>query len=164
MKYIFIAVLISMQLITSGCSGQGQEDIYLSSVNSSQEVYNTHTAIVSEAVVNYNSPAEPNVISGPQVITSQEAEAMMTGEGFIILDVRTRSEFEEGHIKNAVLLPVNELLEYAETFIPDKDYVILIYCRSGNRSNQAAHLLSEMGYMYVYDFGGIISWHGEIVR
>jgi len=77
--------------------------------------------------------------------------------------MRTRSEFEENRIKNAVLLPLNELLEHVETVISNKNYVILIYCRSRNWSNQAAHLLSEIGYAYVFDFGGIISWHDEIV-
>ena len=102
-------------------------------------------------------------IPQPQVITPQEAEIMMGGENVVILDVRMPEEFEAGHIENAVLLPLHELAERIESVVPNKSYTILIYCRSGNRSNQAAHILTEMGYTSVYDFGGIISWHGEIV-
>jgi len=100
----------------------------------------------------------------PQRITPQEAEMMMAGEGVVILDVRTPNEFEGGHIKNAILLPLDEILARAGDIIPIKNATLLIYCRSGNRSNQAAHLLVEMGYTFVYDFGGILDWHGEIVR
>jgi len=109
-------------------------------------------------------PLTDSPTPSPQRITSQEAEIMMTDENVVILDVRMPDEFESGHIKNAILLPLSEILERAEDVIPNKNAILLIYCRSGNRSYQAAHLLIEMGYTFVYDFGGILSWHGEIVR
>ena len=104
------------------------------------------------------------VSSQPQVITAREAETMMDGENVVILDVRMPYEFEAGHIRNAVLLPLHELTEQIENIVPNKNYTILIYCRSGNRSNVAAHILAGMGYTAVYDFGGIRSWHGEVIK
>lgn len=97
-------------------------------------------------------------------ITTAEAVSMMdTEENYIILDVRTQEEFEEKHIPDAVCIP-NETIgsdEIAE--LPDKDQLILVYCRSGNRSKQAAEKLAALGYTNIVEFGGIIDWTGETV-
>jgi len=74
----------------------------------------------------------------------------------IIVDVRNQDEFEQGHVPDAILLPLPQLAARASDTLPDKDAVILIYCRSGNRSATAAQLLVDMGYRHVYDFGGIL--------
>jgi len=95
-------------------------------------------------------------------ITSAEAEEMMSDD-VIILDVRRPNEFAEGHIPNAVLLPSGELWENATTVLPDKNQVILVYCRAGGRSSVAAQELILLGFTRVYDFGGILDWHGDIV-
>ena len=96
---------------------------------------------------------------GYQTITAEEAMEMMEkNDSYILLDVRTEEEFSEGHIEGAILIPDYELKEQAETKLPDKDALILIYCRSGRRSALAAKDLSDMGYTQVYDFGGIINW------
>ena len=95
-------------------------------------------------------------------LTSQEAHDMMSDD-VIILDVRTQEEFDEGHIANAVLLPDYEIKEKAESVIANKDQTILIYCRTGRRSEIASKELIEMGYKNVFDFGGIVDWTGEIV-
>ena len=96
-------------------------------------------------------------------ITPKEAYNMMNQEEVIILDVRTKQEYEQGHIENSILLPVDEIKSKAESVLPDKDAVILVYCRSGNRSYHASVSLIELGYTNVLDFGGIISWPYEIV-
>ena len=96
-------------------------------------------------------------------ITSDEAVAMMTSD-VVILDVRTQEEFDGGHIKNAVLLPDYEISEKAESVLADRNQTILIYCRTGRRSELAAKELVGMGYTSVYDFGGIVDWTGEIVQ
>ena len=97
-----------------------------------------------------------------QKITSDEAKQMMDdGEAFILLDVRTEEEFEANRIEGAVLIPNNEIIERAPTELPDKDARILIYCRSGRRSAQAAHDLINLGYTEIFDFGGIIDWPYE---
>jgi len=97
-------------------------------------------------------------------ITPQRAQEMMEQYDVLILDVRTSGEFETGHIPGAVLLPVDRISAEAEYLIPDWDQIILVYCRSGNRSNTAAMALVELGYRAVYDFGGIADWSGPVVR
>ncbi|MEA5013698.1 MAG: rhodanese-like domain-containing protein [Candidatus Limiplasma sp.] len=86
---------------------------------------------------------------------------MDAGGEYILLDVRTQGEFDAGHIPGAILIPDFELASRAEAELPQKDAVILLYCRSGNRSASSARTLVEMGYTNVYDFGGINSWPYE---
>jgi rhodanese-related sulfurtransferase len=99
-----------------------------------------------------------------QIISASVGKTMLDeSESIILLDVRTLSEYNEGHIENALLLPLAEIQTTAETVIPDKAKTYIIYCRSGNRSRQAADILLEMGYLNIYDMGGIIDWPYEIV-
>ena len=97
-------------------------------------------------------------------ISMDAAIAMMEeASGYVILDVRTPEEFTEKHIPNAINIP-NETIGTAEIpELPDKDQLILVYCRSGNRSKQASQKLADMGYTNVVEFGGINSWPGETV-
>ncbi|MEG0693250.1 MAG: rhodanese-like domain-containing protein [Oscillospiraceae bacterium] len=96
-------------------------------------------------------------------ITAKEAKEIMDHEkDVIVLDVRTQSEFDEGHIKNAILIPDTEIEQLAPEKIIDKDAKILVYCRSGRRSAEASKKLIELGYTNVIDFGGIINWSYEI--
>lgn len=91
-------------------------------------------------------------------------EMMESGDDFILVDVRTQEEYDEGHIEGALLLPLDQLETLSEEQLTDKDATILVYCRSGNRSAQASKILVDLGYQDVYDFGGIIDWPGEIVK
>jgi len=92
-------------------------------------------------------------------ITSAEAKALMDSEtDYIILDVRTPEEFATGHIAGAILIPDYEIGEKAESVLPDKDQLILVYCRSGRRSKNAASELATLGYTNIKEFGGIIDW------
>ena len=97
-------------------------------------------------------------------ISMDAAIAMMEeASGYVILDVRTSEEFAEKHIPNAINIP-NETISTADIpELPDKDQLILVYCRSGNRSKQASQKLADMGYTNVVEFGGINSWPGETV-
>lgn len=99
-------------------------------------------------------------------ITAQEAKDLMedlSSDDYIILDVRTTDEYNEGHIDGALLIPDYELEERAESELEDKSQIILIYCRSGNRSAGAAKTLQELGYTHIYDFGGIIDWPYDLI-
>ena len=97
-------------------------------------------------------------------ITAEEAIEMMS-EDVVILDVRTYEEFATGHIKDAILLSDYEIKDKAAEVLPYLNQTILVYCRSGRRSANAAKELLEMGYTNVYDFGGIeTDWTGEVVK
>ena len=97
-------------------------------------------------------------------ITVDEAVTMMTQEtGYIILDVRRPDEFAAGHIPNAINVP-NESIGTSEIpELPEKDQLIMVYCRSGRRSKEAAEKLAKLGYTNIVEFGGILDWKGEIV-
>lgn len=96
-------------------------------------------------------------------ISQEEAKNMMDTQNVIILDVREQSEFDEKHIPGAVLLPVGTITkDTAAAVIPDLDSVVLVYCRSGNRSQTASRVLAELGYRGIYEFGGINTWPYEV--
>ena len=94
-----------------------------------------------------------------QNITAEEAKRIMDTESdYIILDVREQYEYDEGHVPGAILIPYTEIENQAEEKLPDKDVLLLIYCRSGRRSKIAAETLVELGYTNIKEFGGIIDW------
>jgi rhodanese-related sulfurtransferase len=92
-------------------------------------------------------------------ITAEEARQIMDSEeGYIILDVRTQEEYDQGHIPGAIVISHEKISEKAEEVLTDKDQLILVYCRSGRRSKIAAEALVELGYTNIKEFGGIIDW------
>ena len=102
---------------------------------------------------------------GYEQISGDEAKKIMDSEkDYIIIDARTDEEFNEGHIEGAILIPEYEIGDRAENELPDKDKLILVYCRSGRRSKIAAQALVDSGYTNVKEFGGIIDWKYEIVK
>ena len=97
-------------------------------------------------------------------ITAEEAAAMMEEEsGYLILDVRTAGEYSEKHIPGAINGPNETIGNQDIPELPDKEQLILVYCRSGNRSKQAAEKLVKLGYTNIVEFGGIHDWTGETV-
>ena len=95
-------------------------------------------------------------------ISREEAKQMMSlDDGHIIVDVRRQDEYDSGHIPGAILIPNESIGTEQPEQLPDKDRIILVYCRSGRRSKEAAQKLANMGYTNVYEFGGIIDWTGE---
>jgi len=95
-------------------------------------------------------------------IDQDEAMRMMQEESdYLIVDVRRPDEFAEKHIKGAINVPNETITDEAPEALPDKDRLLLIYCRSGNRSKEASQKLADMGYTKVYEFGGINTWEGE---
>ena len=98
-------------------------------------------------------------------ITAEQAKTIMdTEQDFYLIDARTEEEFAEGHIENAILIPEYEIKDRAEKELPDKEQLILVYCRSGRRSKIASDELVKLGYTNVKEFGGIIDWPYEIVK
>lgn len=100
-----------------------------------------------------------------KTISSKEAQQMIEdNKDALILDVRTAAEYESGHIPNAVNLSNEDIQAGKVDSLKDKSQLIMVYCRSGNRSRQAAQKLAELGYTNVVDFGGIQSWQGDIEK
>ena len=98
-------------------------------------------------------------------ISGAEAKALMDSEsGYIIIDARTQEEYDQGHIPGAIMIPEYEIADRAEKELPDKNQLILVYCRSGRRSKIAAEELVKLGYTNVKEFGGIIDWEYETVK
>lgn len=97
-----------------------------------------------------------------QIPMNEAAEMMEQEEDYILLDVRTEEEFRGKHIPGAINIP-NETIEEEPAALPDKEQMIFVYCRSGNRSKQAAQKLADLGYTNIIEIGGIIDWKGEVV-
>lgn len=131
---------------------------------SSKRVKNLIVVMSALAVMMWTGCAQSGREGGYQMISAEEAKELMEKEtDYILLDVRTQEEYEEGHIEGAVLIPDYEIMERAETELADKQQLILVYCRSGNRSKRAAQQLADMGYENVKEFGGIIDWPYEVI-
>ena len=98
-------------------------------------------------------------------ITAEQAKTIIdTEKDYVIIDAHTEEEFAEGHIENAILIPEYEIVNRAEEELPDKEQLILVYCRSGRRSKIASEELVKLGYTNVKEFGGIIDWPYDIVK
>ena len=108
---------------------------------------------------------EKEKFSTYEQITAEQAKTIMdTEKDYVIIDARTEEEFAEGHIENAILIPEYEIKDRAEKELPDKEQLILVYCRSGRRSKIASEELVNLGYTNVKEFGGIIDWPYEVVK
>jgi rhodanese-related sulfurtransferase len=144
MNIKFAAVLIILLvMILSGCQPSAESGSALPPEHTQRE-----TALTAEY----------------RKITAEQAKEMMNGErAYILLDVRTNEEWGENRIDGSILIPDTEIRDRAAYELPDKSALILIYCRSGRRSADAASALVDMGYTNVYDFGGIIDWPYEMV-
>jgi rhodanese-related sulfurtransferase len=98
------------------------------------------------------------------MITIKDAKSIFEEEGdYIIVDVRRVDEYSSGHIPNAINIPNESIGEEDVKQLPDKEQTIYIYCRSGNRSKQAAEKLVKLGYSNIIEFGGILDWEGEVI-
>lgn len=102
---------------------------------------------------------------GCQTVSPDDAQTLINKGSLTIVDVREQSEYDTGHLKDALLIPVGSVNERAMSELPDKEATILVYCRTGRRSADASAKLVSMGYSHVYNLdGGITAWKGEIVK
>ena len=99
-----------------------------------------------------------------QISMAEAKEIMSTEKEYILLDARTQEEYADGHIPGAICVPNETIGTEPPVELPDKEKKILVYCRSGNRSRQAAAKLAAMGYSNIVEFGGIMDWDGEIEK
>ena len=107
----------------------------------------------------------PASADGYEQISAEAAKELMdTQTDYILLDVRTQEEYDLGHIPGAIVIPNEVISEQAEQTLTDKEQLILVYCRSGRRSKEAAQKLVDLGYTNVKEFGGIIDWPYQTTR
>ena len=119
--------------------------------------------VIIGGVIMLNKNTEKETTNQIQYVSMDEITTIMQeNTNYIILDARTIEEYNEGHIPNAICIPNETIDETVITKLPNKDQLILIYCRSGNRSKQAALKLQQLGYTNLVEFGGIIDWDGPI--
>ena len=134
MKGIILVFLAAILCVTTGCSVSGQ-----------------------------NTGSNDTAKSYTQISQEEAKEMMAKDDGHIVVDVRRQDEYDAGHIPGSILIPNESIGTEQPEELPDLNQIILIYCRSGNRSKQAAQKLYNMGYTNIYEFGGINTWTGEIV-
>lgn len=153
MKYMITVIILALiTFIMVGCTNNSNN------AGTDQNLTSENVAKQSEEAS--TSSEEPFL----KKISAADAKEMIdTTKDLIILDVRTNEEFEEGHIKDAILIPDYEIETKAEELLTDKNATILVYCRSGRRSALASQTLSDLGYSSIFDFGGIIDWPYEVV-
>ena len=115
-------------------------------------------------ILNETKETTEDVLVPYEQITAEDAKNLMDTESdYSIVDARTEEEFAEGHIPGAILIPEYEITDRAQSELPDKDQLILVYCRSGRRSKIASQALADLGYTNVKEFGGIIDWPYDVV-
>lgn len=142
-KFPFIVLSLGLSLVLCSC-------------NKRESAWNDNTVITTVR--------ESKTMTYKQ-ITQDEAKKIIddTSVDFIILDVRTLEEYTEKHIPNAVCIPNETITDTEPAELPDKDQLILVYCRSGRRSKESAQKLADMGYTNILEFGGITEWKYETV-
>ena len=146
-KNIIIAIILIAVLICIGCF------IYKTSKT------NKTTTSNSTATTNGAKTNEIRHVSMNDIV-----KIMEENKDYVIVDVRTPDEYKEGHIPNAINIPNETINETVYNKLKDKNQLILIYCRSGSRSRQAAYKMQKLGYTNLVDFGGIINWKGKIEK
>lgn len=155
MKKTILFIFLSVSMLISACSNID---------NTKSTEVGSQNSIGSDSqspVISDNKNTSPAKVT---LLTAEEAKKRLDADKkIVIVDVRTKEEYIENHIPNALLLPVDTISEKAATVTPDKTKTYFIYCRSGNRSATAASMLIQMGYTSIYDFGGIIDWPYETV-
>ncbi len=120
--------------------------------------------VIISLTLNVQGKRDENEVKIKHVSMDDIVQIMNENNNYVILDVRTIEEYNEGHIPDAICIPNETIDNNIINQIPDKEQLILVYCRSGNRSKQAAEKLKKLGYTNLIEFGGIIDWKGEIVK
>ena len=153
MKRIACLILTGVLLTSVGCSSTANKV-------ESTKVESTVSSESQKGTAKKSDAAKKE--GGYTHIDMETAKQMMANnDGHVIVDVRSQEEYNEGHIPGAIVIPNESIGTEQPKELPDLDQVILVYCRSGNRSRQASQKLADMGYTNVYEFGGIKDWTGE---
>lgn len=143
-KNIIVGLFLGCAFLFTGC-GIFNDTINSDSKNSQEPLFSL----------------ESNLEDAYHKITAEEAKEMIEKGNVTIVDVRTEEEYIESHIPKAILVSNESIDDNVIEVLPNKDEVLLIYCRTGVRSKQASEKLVDLGYTKVYDFGGIVDWPYE---
>lgn len=154
MKYA-VAYIVIVNIVTFCLYGIDKS----AAIKQKQRIPNRVLLLLAAVVLLLNSCGA----SYTKISQDEAMQMMQEQEDYLIVDVRRPDEFAEGHIAGAINVPNEDITDEMPELLPDKDQVLLIYCRSGNRSKDASQKLADMGYTKVYEFGGINTWEGEIV-
>ncbi len=146
-RNIIIAIVIIAVLICIGC--------FIYKTNKTNKTTKSNSTATTNAV----KTNEIRHVSMDDIV-----KIMEENKDYVIVDVRTPDEYKEGHIPNAINIPNETINETVYNKLKDKNQLILIYCRSGSRSRQAAYKMQKLGYTNLVDFGGIINWKGKIEK
>ena len=148
-KEIVIVAMLMFALVIAGCGAKNESNVTIIGGADGP------TSVFLASKNDKNSYTQ---------IDQETAKLMMDiGDGHVIVDVRRRDEFDEGHIPGAICIPNESIIDTQPEELPNLDQIILVNCRSGRRSKEASQKLFDMGYTNVFEFGGIIDWTGEIV-
>lgn len=151
MKKHLIIVIVAIMIVLAGCSCSKETADTSNSNNTTNANENSNSMTTQNATY--------------KQISQEEAKEMMrNNDNLVIVDVRRQDEYDSGHIAGAILIPNESIGTNRPEQLKDLNQVILVYCRTGNRSKQAAQKLADMGYTNVYEFGGITTWDGDIVQ
>lgn len=166
-KELFLSGMLVLTMLCSSCASDTVSSEESRSGTESSLSYDL-SSVTDISSVNNDSqadsfPSDSYENSYKQISQSEASEMMQRDDGHIIIDVRRQDEFDSGHIPGAVCIPNEDIGIEPPEALPDKEQIILVYCRSGNRSKKASQKLYDMGYKNVYEFGGIIDWTGEVV-
>lgn len=148
MKNLILVIILMLCITISGCGKDSSIGI-IGGADGPTSIY-------------VSDKGESNMYE--QITAEKAKEIMDSGKEYVLLDVREQDEFESGHIEGAILIPYTEIEEKAKLLIPEKESLILVYCRSGRRSKIASLSLAGLGYKNVKEFGGIIDWPYEVVK
>ncbi len=162
-----LLALLTLLILLAACGqkkteDQPSHDSPLSERSAAEE--NTPSGVSDEESMGSKESEDGQMKVSYECISQDEAKRLMDEGNCTILDVREQSEYDEGHIEHAILLPYTEIEQRAEQVLPDKDALILVYCRSGRRSKIGAQSLADLGYTNVKEFGGIIDWQYGTVK
>lgn len=163
--YLIIITILLVTIVLAGCQktnpAEREKDSMQGQANNSVNIEDVKETGTENGVAATETAAS---ISYTQ-ITQEEAKEIMDNDSSIcILDVRTREEYDSGHIPDAIMIPHDQITDLAGKTLTDKEQLILVYCRSGSRSKIAAAALAELGYTNVKEFGGINTWPYDIVK
>ncbi len=167
---LIVALIFSFSACKNDSEVQNEQQVVPSSTQQAVSQTNdeneesTSSSTTEKTVTQSANQKENNQVTYEQITPSEAKQLMDSENDYVILDVRTQQEYDDGHIEGAIVIPDYEIKLRAQEVLKDKDQLILVYCRSGRRSKLASQELANQGYTNVKEFGGIYEWQYGTVK